>query len=112
CICVGLFGGRRNRPGDARQVRYLAGFGAFAPKAAGVALSLSALAACAVGPDFAPPPAPPASGYTPETPLAPTTAAPVAGGASQTFVSGRDIPAEWWKVFHSKEIDALIAEAL
>ena len=28
------------------------------------------------------------------------------------FVNGRDIPGEWWKVFHSKEIDALIAEAL
>ena len=25
---------------------------------------------------------------------------------------GRDIPGEWWKVFHSKELDALIAEAL
>jgi NodT family efflux transporter outer membrane factor (OMF) lipoprotein len=30
----------------------------------------------------------------------------------QRFVSGRDIPGEWWKVFHSKEIDALINEAL
>ena len=25
---------------------------------------------------------------------------------------GRDIPGEWWKVFHSREIDALIVEAL
>ena len=25
---------------------------------------------------------------------------------------GRDIPGEWWKVFHSKELDGLIAEAL
>ena len=75
-------------------------------------LSLSLLAACAVGPDFKPPPAPPVSGYTPEAHPATTTAANVAGGAAQTFVVGRDIPAEWWKVFHSKEIDALIAEAL
>ena len=70
------------------------------------------LAACAVGPDFAPPPAPPVSGYEPEKTLAPTASAPVAGGAAQGFVDGRDIPGEWWKVFHSKEIDALIAEAL
>jgi len=91
---------------------YSARFGFFSLRAAGIALSLSALAACAVGPDFAPPPAPPVSGYTPETALAPTTAAPVAGGATQTFVNGRDIPGEWWRVFHSKEIDALIAEAL
>ena len=25
---------------------------------------------------------------------------------------GRDIPGDWWKVFHSKEIDVLIVEAL
>ncbi len=75
-------------------------------------LSVFVLAACAVGPDFKPPQAPPVSGYTPETHPAATTAAAVAGGAAQKFVIGRDIPAEWWKVFHSKEIDALIAEAL
>ncbi len=75
-------------------------------------LSFSLLAACAVGPDFKPPPAPAVGGYTPETHPVTTTSASVAGGAAQTFVVGRDIPAEWWKVFHSKEIDALIAEAL
>jgi NodT family efflux transporter outer membrane factor (OMF) lipoprotein len=87
-------------------------FGVFASKAAGMALSLVALAACAVGPDFAPPPAPPVSGYTPETPPAPTAAADVAAGAAQKFIVGHDIPGEWWKVFHSKEINALVAEAL
>jgi len=95
-----------------RQVASLARFGAFGPKAAFIALVLPALAACAVGPDFAPPPAPPVAGYTPEKALAPTVSADVAGGAGQAFVSGRDIPGEWWKVFHSKEIDALITEAL
>jgi len=74
--------------------------------------SLLGLGACAVGPDFAPPPAPPVSGYTPDTPPATTNAAAVPGGAAQIFVMGRDIPGEWWKVFHSGEIDALIAEAL
>jgi len=79
---------------------------------AGVALWSSLLAACTVGPDFKPPPSPPVSGYTPEAHPAPTTSANVAGGASQKFVTGRDIPAEWWQVFHSKEINALVAEAL
>jgi len=90
----------------------LAYFDVLRPRAAGIALASLALAACAVGPDFAPPPAPPVSGYTPDTPPATTAAANVAGGAAQKFVVGRDIPAEWWKVFHNKEIDALIAEAL
>jgi len=73
---------------------------------------LLALAACAVGPDFTPPPAPPGVGYTPEVQPASTASVPVAGGAAQKFELGRDIPAEWWQVFHSKELDSLITEAL
>jgi NodT family efflux transporter outer membrane factor (OMF) lipoprotein len=71
-----------------------------------------ALSACAVGPDFKPPLAPSVAGYTPDTQPAPTVSADVPGGASQQFVMGRDIPGDWWKVFHSKEIDALVAQAL
>jgi NodT family efflux transporter outer membrane factor (OMF) lipoprotein len=88
------------------------GFGVFASKAAGAALSVLALSACAVGPDFAVPPAPAVSGYTPEGQLATTVSVDIAGGVAQKFDSGRDIPGEWWKVFHSKELDGLIAEAL
>jgi NodT family efflux transporter outer membrane factor (OMF) lipoprotein len=72
----------------------------------------AALTACAVGPDFKPPPAPPVSGSTPEDRLAGTASTDVAAGASQKFDTGPDIPAEWWKVFHSHELDALITEAL
>ena len=104
---------RRGGPSAAARVaKRLAGRGFFRPAAGGVALSLLALTACAVGPDFAPPPAPPVTGYTPEAAPAPTVSAPVAAGQAQKFVMGRDIPAEWWKVFHSREIDALVAEAL
>ncbi len=109
---LGQFKWRRRRPAGARQGAYLVGLGWFWPRATGVVLSFSLLAACAVGPDFKPPTAPAVSGYTPEASLATTTSANVAGGAAQKFVIGRDIPAEWWKVLHSKEIDALIAEAL
>jgi len=70
------------------------------------------LSACAVGPDFQPPPAPPVSGYTPEAAPAKTASVDIAAGAAQKFDVGRDIPAEWWKVFHSRELDALIGEAL
>jgi NodT family efflux transporter outer membrane factor (OMF) lipoprotein len=75
-------------------------------------LSLLTLSACAVGPDFKPPPAPPVAGYTPEAKLAATDSTNVAGGAAQRFDTGRDIPGEWWKVFHSRELDGLIADAL
>jgi NodT family efflux transporter outer membrane factor (OMF) lipoprotein len=75
-------------------------------------LSLLALSACAVGPDYKPPPAPPVEGYTPEAKLAATASIDVAGGSAQHFEMGRDIPGEWWRVFHSKEIDSLVTEAL
>src|ERR1700744_3551681 len=80
--------------------------------AAGAAFSLAGLSACAVGPDFAPPTLPAVAGYTPERTPAATTSADVPGGSAQKFDIGRDIPGDWWKVFRSKELDALIAEAL
>ncbi len=70
------------------------------------------LSACAVGPDFKVPAPPAVSGYTPEPHPAATAASGGAGGAAQTFALGRDIPGEWWTVFHNKELDGLIADAL
>ncbi|HEY8063328.1 MAG TPA: efflux transporter outer membrane subunit [Methylosinus sp.] len=69
-----------------------------------------ALSACAVGPDFIPPPAPAGAGYGKIG--ASTESAAVAGGSSQRFAHGRDVPGEWWKLFHSKQISALVAEAV
>lgn len=88
------------------------GFGVSKPIRGAATLLLLALSACAVGPDFVPPPASPVAGYTPEDNPLSTASANVAGGAAQKFDMGRDIPGEWWKVFHSKELDGLIAEAL
>jgi NodT family efflux transporter outer membrane factor (OMF) lipoprotein len=70
------------------------------------------LAGCAVGPDFERPDAPSVERYTPETLPAGTASAAVAGGAAQRFLAGRDIPGEWWQVFHSAPLNALIDEAL
>ena len=95
-----------------RQSARWVGFGDFLPGAAVVAIPLLALTACAVGPDFVTPPAPNVNGYTPDTPPASTVSAETSGGAAQHFNMGRDIPGEWWKVFHSKELDGLVAEAL
>src|SRR5271166_2631152 len=70
------------------------------------------LAGCAVGPDFKKPAAPEVSGYTP-APLATTSGATnVAGGEPQRFVSGSDIPGEWWTLFHSKPLNELIELSL
>jgi NodT family efflux transporter outer membrane factor (OMF) lipoprotein len=70
------------------------------------------LAACAVGPDFERPGAPDASGYTREPMTKQTASADVAGGESQRFVQGLDIPGQWWTLFHSAALNTLIEEAL
>lgn len=67
---------------------------------------------CVVGPNFQRPAAPSVSGYS-ATPPATTVATPgVPGGAAQHLVSGADIPADWWTLFHSQRLDALIQQAL
>lgn len=76
------------------------------------ALAALLLASCAVGPDFKPPAAPAVSGYTPEKQAPSTTSAAVKGGEAQRFVAGMDIPGQWWMLFHSPPLDALIKEAL
>jgi NodT family efflux transporter outer membrane factor (OMF) lipoprotein len=75
-------------------------------------LAFSLIAGCAVGPNFKKPAPPAVSDYTP-APLAPTEAAPNApGGASQRFAMGADLSAEWWTLFHSDSLSALIEQSL
>src|SRR6202789_80411 len=78
------------------------------------AASLAALlvAGCAVGPDFKKPAPPDVASYTP-APLTTTAATPgVAGGEAQTFDMGSDISADWWTLFHSAPLNALIDQSL
>ncbi len=70
------------------------------------------LAGCEVGPDFKRPAAPAVSGYTPEPLPAETAAAPIAAGEAQRFVQGFDIPGQWWALFHSPALNALIEQAI
>lgn len=70
------------------------------------------LSGCAVGPDFEALPAPIVDRYTPE-PLAPrTTSAQTTGGETQRFIRDMDIPGQWWTLFHSPALNALVEEAL
>jgi NodT family efflux transporter outer membrane factor (OMF) lipoprotein len=67
---------------------------------------------CAVGPDFKPPAAPTVPGYLPQPLPASTEAADVPGGEAQHFISGMNIPAQWWTLFHSQSLNMLIEQAL
>jgi NodT family efflux transporter outer membrane factor (OMF) lipoprotein len=70
------------------------------------------IAGCAVGPDFQRPSAPETAGYTQESLPAQTVAADVGGGAAQRVVQGLDIPGQWWTLFRSPALNALIEQAL
>jgi NodT family efflux transporter outer membrane factor (OMF) lipoprotein len=70
------------------------------------------LAACAVGPGFHRPAAPRASDYGSAPSRGETVASPGTGGAAQTFTPGLDIPAQWWKVFRSDKLTALVTRSL
>ena len=71
------------------------------------------LVGCTVGPNFTRPATPRIKHYT-QTPL-PKQTVSVAGigeGAAQHFVAGGAIPRQWWKLFHSRSLNALVDSAL
>jgi NodT family efflux transporter outer membrane factor (OMF) lipoprotein len=70
---------------------------------------LFGLAACAVGPDYHTPAAPAVSAFTPSALPAATAAA---DGVSQTFLSGADIAGDWWSLYHSPQLNALVTAGL
>jgi NodT family efflux transporter outer membrane factor (OMF) lipoprotein len=76
------------------------------------ALTWTAIAGgCAVGPHYHKPEAPPGAGFAP-TPLPEAGShAAVHGGEVQRFMGGRDLPFEWWQLFQSPALDALVAQA-
>ncbi len=70
------------------------------------------VAGCTVGPNFDHPAAPTVIGYTPESLTPQTASADAPGGEAQQFVQGMDIPGQWWTLFHSEPLNALIEQAL
>lgn len=75
-------------------------------------VAILALAGCAVGPDYQRPPAPQAKDYAPASLPDKTASAPVAAGDAQQLVASMDIPGQWWTLFHSDALNAMIEEAL
>ncbi len=68
------------------------------------------LGGCEVGPDFVPPVSPSITTYTSQE-VTPTLA-PSGGEPSQRLVSGREIPAAWWQMFHSSALDSVVRQAI
>lgn len=77
-----------------------------------IILVLAIPAACAVGPDFTKPETAVPDRYT-ETPMpAQTVATPSKSGEAQNFTFASDLPAEWWKMYNSPELDRIIKKGL
>ena len=63
---------------------------------------------CAVGPNFAPPPAPDVERYTRERLSSPDAGPGAPYVKGQHFVSGANISSRWWTAFHSRPLNELI----
>lgn len=66
---------------------------------------------CAVGPDYVRPNLPGSNSYSPNQLQATTASAEVANGSAQRIALGRDIQADWWTLFESPSLNALIQSA-
>ena len=70
---------------------------------------LAQLGACAVGPNFVRPAAPAEDRYTVEALPAATVAA---DDQAQRFTPGAALTADWWRLFKSAQLDAVVRQAL
>ena len=67
------------------------------------------LSACTAGPDFVRPVPPEADRYTREQPAVTTVAA---DGQAQHFTPGASIAADWWRLFKSEPLNAVVQQAI
>jgi NodT family efflux transporter outer membrane factor (OMF) lipoprotein len=72
-------------------------------------VTLAMLSGCAVGPDFHRPAPPEADRYTVEALPAATV---VADGEAQRFTTGAALSADWWQLFKSAQLDAVVRQAI
>jgi len=84
---------------------------AFVRSVIAVPVAAMMVSGCAVGPDFGHPAAPEVSRYTRERLASRTSSADVDKGRSEHFVNGKDIPAEWWRLYHSPALNSLVEKA-
>jgi NodT family efflux transporter outer membrane factor (OMF) lipoprotein len=70
------------------------------------------LCCCSVGPNFLRPAAPTDAGFAPKPLPEVSVSAPVYGGEAQHFLSGHDIPFDWWTSFQCPQLNTLVGKAL
>lgn len=70
------------------------------------------LTGCAVGPDFSRPQIPKTDAYRSDAIPDVTASTDTSGGQEQRIHQGADIPGDWWTLFQSAPLNALVADAL
>jgi NodT family efflux transporter outer membrane factor (OMF) lipoprotein len=75
-------------------------------------ITLGLLSGCTVGPHYHAPAAPTVATYTPDPQPATTVSSGGAAGGAQHLGPSTDIPAQWWTLFQSPELDRMVREAL
>jgi NodT family efflux transporter outer membrane factor (OMF) lipoprotein len=78
--------------------------------AAGVVVVL--MAGCTVGPDFHHPPAPVLASYARPSLGTTTASSEVVGSEAQRFVPEQELSSQWWTLFQSPPLNALLEHAL
>jgi NodT family efflux transporter outer membrane factor (OMF) lipoprotein len=73
--------------------------------------ALSLAIGCTVGPHFQAPAPPAITAYTPAPPQN-TASANGPAGEQQRFDASAQLPAQWWELFHSSQLDSMVREAL
>ena len=70
------------------------------------------LAGCTVGPHYRPPAPPTVTTYDRAPEPSQTVNSAGAAGTAQHLNPAMDVPAQWWTLFHSPQLDRLVREAL
>ena len=75
-------------------------------------LAVTLLSGCAVGPDFKSPEAPNVGAYGLNGMPVKTESSKTDFGGEQRFVTGGDVPADWWTLFQSPSLNSMIEAAV
>jgi len=76
------------------------------------AMALLVAQGCTVGPKYRAPAPPAVTGYTPQPLPGATAGSAGAAGAAQRLSASADLPADWWTLLRSPELDGMMREAL
>ncbi|MDD5463102.1 MAG: efflux transporter outer membrane subunit [Methylococcales bacterium] len=79
---------------------------------AGTVIITTLISGCMLGPDFTHPAGPETKSYTTGKPANRITTTSSESGAAQSLALGKDIQGQWWRLFRSPPLTALIEQAM